>query len=59
MVCFIDEYGIIVEEKDSKYTVTLDGSYEWSFFSKGWWYGIKEITPKINITYIFSKVKLL
>jgi len=26
MVCFIDEYGIIVEEKDSKYTVTLDGN---------------------------------
>ena len=49
MILFINEYGQ-VEEKESKYKVTLDSSYRWSSLSRAWEVGIKSIEPKIPLS---------
>lgn len=54
MRCFIDEYGLLVEECKAKYTIVLQGSYEWSWFGNGWWYETESIEPKIPLSRLFS-----
>lgn len=53
-VVFIDDFGLVVEESKSTYRVTLSGSYIWCFVSKCWKHEIKEIFPKIPLSYILS-----
>jgi hypothetical protein len=52
-IFFINEYGSIVEEGKSKYKVVLSGSYEYSFFTKGYLYEIKTISPQIPLSKLF------
>lgn len=49
-VVFIDEYGLIVAENKSKYTVTLNGDYSWSYLANAWWHYIEKIEPKIPLS---------
>lgn len=46
VVVFIDEFGHVVEEKNSKFKVVLSGSYSWCFVGKCWRHEIKDIFPK-------------
>lgn len=57
-VVFIDEFGYLVEEKDSKYKVLLSGAYHRCPFNSSWRYEIKDIFPKIPLSYILSDVIL-
>ena len=54
VVVFIDEFGNLIDEKISKYKVTLTGSYSWCFVGKCWRHEIKDIFPKIPLSYILS-----
>jgi hypothetical protein len=58
-VIFINEFGHLVEEKISKFKVVLSGSYSWSFVGKCWRHEIKDIFPKIPLSYILSDVILV
>lgn len=51
-VVFINEYGLVVEENKSKYRVTLNGGYSWSYFANAWWHDIEKIEPKISLSRI-------
>ncbi|MEN9655893.1 MAG: Riemerella phage, partial [Bacteroidota bacterium] len=55
-VVFIDEFGSLVEEKYSKYKVLLSGAYHRCAFNRFWRYEIKDISPKIPLSYILSDV---
>jgi len=55
---FIDDFGNITDEENSSYKVILTGSYEWCFVGKCWRYKIKEILPKIPLSYILTNEKL-
>ena len=54
VVVFIDECGHLVEEKMRKFKVVLSGSYSWCFVGKCWRHEIKDIFPKIPLSYILS-----
>ena len=54
VVVFIDEFGRLVEEKIGKFKVVLSGSYMWCFVGKCWRHEIKDIFPKIPLSYILS-----
>jgi len=54
VVVFIDEFGHLVDEKMSKFKVVLSGSYSWCFVGKCWRHEIKDIFPKIALSYILS-----
>ena len=58
-VVFIDEFGHLVDEKISKFEVVLSGSYNWCFVAKCWRHEIKDIFPKIPLSYILSDVILV
>ena len=59
VVVFIDEFGWLVDEQISKYKVVLNGSYNWCFIGKCWRHEIKEIYPKIALSYILSDAILV
>lgn len=59
VVVFIDEFGYLVEEKISKFKVVLSGSYMWCFVGKCWRHEIKDIFPKIPLSYILSDAILV
>jgi hypothetical protein len=59
VVVFIDEFGHLVEEKRSKFKVVLSGSYNWCFVGKCWRHEIKDIFPKIALSYILSDTILV
>jgi len=52
---FIDEFGYIVLKEQSKYQVTLSGSFNWSYLLGAYLYEIKTIIPKIPLNRIISK----
>ena len=54
-IVFIDEFGHIVPKEQSKYEVTLTGSYNWSYFLNAYFYEIETITPNIPLKTISSK----
>ena len=58
-VVFIDNFGCLVDEINSQYRVVLDGSYTWCYVGKCWRYKIKEIFPKLPLSYILSDVILI
>jgi hypothetical protein len=58
-VVFINEFGHLVDEKTSKFKVVLSGSYTWCFVGKCWRHEIKDIFPKIPLSYILSDVILV
>lgn len=57
-VVFIDEYGLIVNEKNSTYKVELQGSYKWSYLCNCYVYEIKTIEPNIPLSRLFSSEML-
>lgn len=59
VIVFINEYGHLVDEKISKFKITLSGSCSWCFVGKCWRYEIKDIFPKIPLSYILSDVILV
>jgi hypothetical protein len=59
VVVFIDEFGHLVKEKKGKFKVVLSGSYSWCFVGKCWRHEIKEIYPKISLSYILSDAILV
>jgi len=59
VVVFIEEFGNLVEEKMSKFKVVLSGSYSWCFIGKCWRHEIKDIFPKIPLSYILSDAILV
>ena len=59
-IVYIDAFGCIVEEKDARYKVWLQGSYEWSYAANGWWYEVEKTEPAYGLLgRIFSKEKLI
>jgi len=56
---FIDDFGNLTNEQNSIYKVNLTGSYTWCFIGRCWRYKIKEIFPKIPLSYILSDAILL
>jgi hypothetical protein len=59
VVVFIDEFGHLVDEKTSKFKVVLSGSYSWCFVGKCWRHEIKDINPRIPLSYILSDAILV
>ena len=54
MIVHIDKYGDIVKEPLGKYKVTLSGSYSWCFLANCWKYEVKDIFPKMPLSYILN-----
>lgn len=58
-IVYIDEYGLVVTEDKSKYKVTLNGTYSYSYFHNAWWHNIEKIEPKITLSRILHNKLLL
>ena len=57
-IIYTDEFMQIVPQAQSKYKIVLQGSYEYSGFKQRYAYDIAEITPKCEITKLYSHENL-
>lgn len=58
MIVHINQYGHVVDEKNSDYKVYLTGSYYWCCVAKMWSYEVEKIEPELQLSRILLKEKL-
>lgn len=58
-IVYIDAFGRVVDESESKYKVTLSGGYTWSEPFKAYWHDVKEIKPKLPMSRLLSDTILV